>query len=147
MGNFQRYLDSVLNESTPTDYEYVRDIIDHNSEDKIFPITDKANHGISFDIWEKVLKDKGIKYTKEKFNYLGSNREGTRIRLLEKLNEDDSMKTYTIELNDDSVGKITTKKELKVGDEVTILIAKPVGYKHGSIRKILKVQTMPSFKE
>lgn len=52
-------------------------------KDRIFPVTDKSNHSISFEIWEKVLKKLGMEYKKSPFIYKGSGRKGTQIVLNE----------------------------------------------------------------
>jgi len=65
-----------------SDYDYISNIIDLNPLEKVFPVTDKANQGISLDIWEKVLTDRKLSYVREDFIYLGSNRKGDMIRLI-----------------------------------------------------------------
>lgn len=48
---------------------------------KIMWNTDKSNHDISFETWEKVLNKLGMKYEKSPFIYKGSGRKGTQIVL------------------------------------------------------------------
>lgn len=64
------------------DEDYIKGIIEHNPIEKYSTITDKACHGISLDIWEKVFKEMNFKYKRGKFRYLGSNREGEKIELI-----------------------------------------------------------------
>ena len=66
-----------------SDTEYIETLIERNPLYKIFPVTEKSNHGIPLNIWEEVLsKHPEISYKREDMIFKGSNRKGERLVLI-----------------------------------------------------------------